>query len=495
MAEIVLATLNARYSHASLGLRYLHANLGELRDRAEIIEFVIGARTESIAETLLSREPRLLGLGVYIWNVEETTRLVALLKRLDPRLRIVLGGPEVSHEVNEQPICRMADHVITGMAEYEFAELCRQTLVWKAGQAPRPLTHVISGGRLEPADIAMPYALYDDRDIAHRHLYVEASRGCPYRCEFCLSALDRTAVPFPLERLLGELAILYKRGARRFRFVDRTFNLRIDTSLAILSFFLERIEAHPEDPCFAHFELVPDHLPERLRDILPKFPAGSLQFEIGIQSWNTEVQALISRRQNNAKAEETLRWLREHTSANLHVDLIAGLPGETMASFGEGFNRLVALNPQEIQVGILKRLRGAPISRHTDTFDLRFNPSPPYNVLATRDIPFSGMQRLARFARYWELIGNSGRFSARLPELLGPQPFNRFMAFSDWVYARTDSTWRFAPERLAQLIDAWLISSSEIKFHHGTPQEHLSRRRQDSDSGHPATRVAAQRAG
>ena len=489
MAEIVLATLNARYSHASLGLRYLHANLGELRDRAEIIEFVIGARTESMAETILSREPRLLGLGVYIWNVEETTRLVALLKRLAPELRIVLGGPEVSHEVTEQPICRMADHVITGMAEHEFAELCRQTLAWKAGRAPRPLTHVISGGRLEPADITMPYALYDDRDIAHRHLYVEASRGCPYRCEFCLSALDRTAVPFPLERLLDELATLHQRGARRFRFVDRTFNLRIDTSLAILAFFLQRIEARPHHPCFAHFELVPDHLPERLRDILPRFPAGTLQFEIGIQSWNTEVQALISRRQNNVKAEENLRWLREHTSANLHVDLIAGLPGETIESFGAGFDRLVALNPQEIQVGILKRLRGAPISRHTEAFDLRFNPSPPYNVLATRDIPFSDMQRLARFARYWELIGNSGRFSERLPLLLGAQPFDRFLAFSDWIYARTDSTWRFSPDRLAQLIDAWLISSSEIEFHHGTPQEPLHRRRQDRDSGHPAPGV------
>lgn len=489
MAEIVLATLNARYSHASLGLRYLHANLGELRDRAEIIEFVIGARTESMAETILSREPRLLGLGVYIWNVEETTRLVALLKRLAPELRIVLGGPEVSHEVSEQPICRMADHVITGMAEHEFAELCRQTLAWKAGRAPRPLTHVITGGRLEPADITMPYALYDDRDIAHRHLYVEASRGCPYRCEFCLSALDRTAVPFPLERLLDELATLHQRGARRFRFVDRTFNLRIDTSLAILAFFLERIEARPDDPCFAHFELVPDHLPERLRDILPRFPDGTLQFEIGIQSWNTAVQALISRRQNNVKAEENLRWLREHTRANLHVDLIAGLPGETIESFGAGFDRLVALNPQEIQVGILKRLRGAPISRHTEAFDLRFNPSPPYNVVATRDIPFPDMQRLARFARYWELIGNSGRFSERLPRLLGAQPFDRFLAFSDWIYARTDSTWRFSPDRLGQLIDAWLISSSEIEFHHGTPQEPLHRRRQDRDSGHPAPGV------
>jgi len=495
MADIILATLNARYSHASLGLRYLLANLGELQPRAEILEFVIGARTESIAETILTRNPMLLGLGVYIWNVEETTRLVAMLRRIAPDLRIVLGGPEVSHETLEQPICRMADHVITGTAEREFRELCEQTLAWKAGRGTRPLTHLIVGGGLEPEQVTMPYSLYDDRDLAHRHLYVEASRGCPYRCEFCLSALDRTAVQFPLDALLGELDALYQRGARRLRFVDRTFNLRIDTSIAILRFFLERIEASPEDPCFAHFELVPDHLLQRLRELLPRFPAGTLQFEIGIQSWNPEVQALISRRQDNTKAESNLRWLRENTQANLHVDLIAGLPGETLESFGAGFDRLIALRPQEIQVGILKRLRGAPIARHTEQFAMRYNPNPPYNVLATYDISFPDMQRLARFARYWDLIGNSGRFEKQLTGLLGGAPFHRFLAFSDWVYSTTDSTWRFAPERLAQLIDSWLISSSEIEFHHGTNQIPVDRRRQNSDSGDPATGVAAGRAG
>ena len=462
MADIVLATLNARYSHASLGLRYLRENLQELRDRSEIIEFVIGARTESIAETILARCPVVLGLGVYIWNVDETTRLVAMLRRLAPDLRIIIGGPEVSHECDEQAICRMADHVITGAAEGEFATLVRQTLAWKAGLAHRPLTHLITGGSLALDAIRMPYELYDDADIAQRNLYVEASRGCPYRCEFCLSALDRTAVPFPLAPLLGELERLHARGARRLRFVDRTFNLRIDTSIAILQFFLDRIEASPNDPCFAHFELVPDHLPDRLRTLLPRFPSGTLQFEIGIQSWNPQVQQLISRRQDNDAAEQNLRWLRDHTNAHLHVDLIAGLPGETLRSFGDGFDRLVALRPHEIQVGILKRLRGAPISRHTEAFDMRYNPNPPYNVLATRDIPFTDMQRLARFARYWDLIGNSGRFQTRLDALLGTQPFTRFLAFSDWLFERTDSTWRFAPERLASLVDHWLISSSEI---------------------------------
>ncbi len=462
MADIVLATLNARYSHASLGLRYLLANLGPLRERAAILEFVIGARSESIAETILAARPRILGLGVYIWNVEETTRLVAILRRLAPTLRIVLGGPEVSHETADQAICRIADHVITGMAEAEFAALCAQTLAWQAGHGPRPLTHLIAGGSLEPAQVALPYELYSDEDIAHRNLYVEASRGCPYKCEFCLSALDRTAVPFERQPLLAALDRLYQRGARRFRFVDRTFNLRIDASLAILQFFLDRNEASPDDPCFAHFELVPDHLPDRLRTLIQRFPDGTLQFEIGIQSWEPTVQALISRRQDNERAEQNIAWLAQHTRAHLHVDLIAGLPGETLESFGRGFDRLHALGPQDIQVGILKRLRGAPIARHTQAFDMRYNPAPPYNVLATRDITFPDMQRLSRFARYWDLLGNSGRFSDRLPVLLGTSPFKRFMAFSDWLYTRTDSTWRLAPERLGKLLDEWLISPSGI---------------------------------
>lgn len=484
MADIVLATLNARYSHAALGLRYLHANLGALQARAEIVEFVIGARLEAMAESILARHPVLLGLGVYIWNVDETTRLVAMLRQLSPELRIVVGGPEVSHEVGEQTLCQMADHVITGAAEGEFAALCEQTLAWRAGTGTRPLTHIIPGGRLQPEALTLPYSLYTDEDIAHRNLYIEASRGCPYKCEFCLSALDRTAVPFDRAQLLAELEHLHRRGARNFRFVDRTFNLRTELSAAILQFFLDKNRAHPDAPCFAHFELVPDHLPDALRDLIVQFAPGSLQFEIGIQTWNPMVQALISRRQNNERAQANLQWLREQTTAHLHVDLIVGLPGESLASFGAGFDRLVALRPHEIQVGILKRLRGAPIARHSATHAMRYNPHPPYNVLATADIDFQSMQRLARFARYWDLVANSGRFASRLAKLLGDAPFDRFLAFSDWVYARTDSTWRLAPERLARLIDDWHISLSEISFHHGTPPKTGQRRRQDRHTGH-----------
>lgn len=450
---ILLSTLNARYTHASLGLRYLLANMAELQAQTRLQEFVIGAKTADLAERLLAHKPRIIGFGVYIWNVEETTKLVALLKRVAPQVVIVLGGPEVSHETQEQEIVRLADHVVTGWGDVTFPALCRQIL-----NGPQPLMKIHAGVQPPLDQIRLPYALYDDKDIAHRTLYVEASRGCPFKCEFCLSALDKTAWPFDLDAFLAELESLHARGARLFKFVDRTFNLNIKSSLRIMQFFLDKLSAHPHDPVHAHFEVVPDHLPDALKDAIRKFPPGTLQFEIGIQSFNPEVQKLISRRQDNDKASDNLRWLREQSHAHLHVDLIAGLPGEDIDSFARGFDKLIALGPHEIQFGILKRLRGTPIIRHTEPYGLVFDPAPPYSILATDRIDFATMQRLVRFARYWDLIANSGRFAQTLRLILGDAPFANFMALSDWLYAHTDATHRIALDRLAALVTEWLRS-------------------------------------
>lgn len=443
MSDIVLTTINARYVHAALGLRYLAANMGALQSRTRIVEFVLGQRAFEIVEDLLALNPRIIGIGVYIWNVEECTRVVALLKKVAPHVTLVLGGPEVSYETAEQRICALADYVISGWGDVTFAQLAQEII---SGSAPAG--KVIAGVQPPLARLSLPYAQYSDEDIAKRFIYVEASRGCPFKCEFCLSALDKTAWPFELDALMGELEKLYARGARNFRFVDRTFNLKVAASERILEFFLARMD----DNLFLHFELIPDHLPDRLKQTIARFPPGALHFEIGIQTFNPAVQARISRRQDDAQAEKNIRWLREQSNALIHVDLIAGLPGEDLASFGRGFDRLHAMKPHEIQVGILKRLRGAPIERHTDAHHLCFNPDAPYNVLATDCIAYADMQRISRFARYWDLAGNSGRFHQTLPLLLGAAPFNNFMRFTDGLYARTHKTHEFAFERLCEFM-------------------------------------------
>jgi len=248
---------------------------------------------------------------------------------------------------------------------------------------------------------------------------------------------------------------LIDRGARQFKFVDRTFNLKADTSKKILEFFLQ----HIDKGLFLHFELIPDRLPKVLLELLPLFPENSLQFEIGIQSFNPEVQKLISRKQDHEKTCHNLRWIRASTAAHVHADLIFGLPGETLESFASGFDLLYSLGPQEIQVGILKRLRGTPIARHTQTYDMRYMTTPPYRLLAHKDADFNTVQRMVRFARYWDLIGNSGRFTHTLPHLLSNNPFDRFMALSDWLFSKTQQTHRIALSRLFELLHEFMGSS------------------------------------
>ena len=295
MADIVLTTLNAKFIHAAFGLRYLLANLGELKPRARLAEFDINQRPLDIAESLLALHPKIIGFGIYIWNVEPATEVIAAIKRIRPEIKIILGGPEVSYETENQKIVQLADHVIIGEADLKFAEVCRVLL----GRAELPLgqdaqqrvpTNLAKIVRAEPPDfsqLALPYDLYTDEDIAHRIIYVEASRGCPFTCEFCLSSLDIPVRQVPLEKFLGEMQKLLDRGLKQFKFVDRTFNLNVATSRTILEFFLARYQPGH----FFHFEMIPDRLPESLREIIARFPPGALQFEVGIQTFNPEVAA------------------------------------------------------------------------------------------------------------------------------------------------------------------------------------------------------------
>ncbi len=451
MSQILLATLNARYIHAAFGLRYLMANLGALRNEAAIAEFDINQRPLEIVDAIMAHAPRILGLGVYIWNVAPTTEVVALLKRLRPDLKIVLGGPEVSYESDQQEIVRLADHVITGEADLAFAEVCGALLDGK-----RDLPKMIAAPLPLPEQLRMPYELYSDHDIAHRVLYVEASRGCPFTCEFCLSSLDIPVRAFALPPFLAALDDLLARGATQFKFVDRTFNLNLATSRAILEFFLARWR----DGLFMHFEMVPDRLPEPLREVIAKFPPGALQFEVGIQTFDEATSRNISRRQNLDRLEDNLRFLREHTGVHIHADLIVGLPGEDTASFGRGFDRLLALRPQEIQVGILKKLRGTPIARHDAEWEMIYSPNPPYEILQNKLLDFVAMQRMRRFARFWDLVGNSGNFVESAPMLWtgGSSPFESFLNFSDWISIRIGRHHSIALATLAENLFIFLTA-------------------------------------
>ena len=451
MVEIVLTTLNAKWTHASLGLRALRANLGVWRDRSIIREFEIHRAPREIVAAILADDPRIVGFGVYIWNAVETLHTVAMLKRVRPDVVVVLGGPEVSYETEEQEIVRLADYVVTGEGDLAFRSLVTRLL---AGERPAERIHAAAPVRFE--DMELPYEEYTDEDVAHRVVYVEASRGCPFECEFCLSALDIPVRAAALERFLPAMQRLLDRGLRQFKFVDRTFNLNLPFAQAILEFFRERLRPG----LFLHFEMIPDRLPAGLRDLIAAFPPGTMQFEVGVQTLDDATATRISRRQDLTKLEQNLLFLRDQTNVHVHADLIVGLPGEDETTFARGFDRLQALGPAEIQVGILKRLRGTPIVRHTESFGMVYSPYPPYEILATAAVPFADLQRMTRFARTWDLVANSGNFieTARLLWTHGASVYAQVTAFSEWLHEKHGAGHGIALARLAEYLQNYLVA-------------------------------------
>ena len=447
MPGIVLTTINARYIHASLGLRWLYANLGELQTQACIQEYSLTDQITDMAEKILASEPAIVGIGVYIWNAAEVRRLVGVLKRVAPAVRVVLGGPEVSHLPLRVDL-READYLVQGEGEQAFRDLCTAIL---AGNPPTE--QLITAAPVEVETLTSPYPFYSGEDLSHRITYVEAARGCPFTCEFCLSSIDKRVRPFAIDRFLAEMEQLWQRGARTFKFVDRTFNSNPAAAARILDFFLTRTP-----PFHVHFEVIPDHFPDSLKERLQRFPAGTLQLEVGIQTLHPETAANISRRLDFDRIREHLAFLAQETSAHLHVDLIIGLPGESLAQFGQNLNTLAALTHGEIQLGVLKKLSGTAISRHDRAFGMVYAPDPPYEILQNDLISFRRMQEMKRLARFWDLVYNSGNFRRTAP-LLWPEGdvFQGFLDFSRWLYGQTQATWQIGLPRLAELLFRYLV--------------------------------------
>ena len=443
--DILLCSINAKFIHANLGLRYLRANLEDLRDRSQISEFTIEQSADEIVEIVLNSQAKIVGFGVYIWNLFETQRVVQRIKLLQPQILIVLGGPEISFESEREPIVEWADHILKGEADLEFKNLCHRFFNGEAS----PKWIACSPPSLEL--LKLPYDEYSVDDLQHRLIYVEASRGCPFQCEFCLSSLDEKVRSFDTDLFLGAMSQILAKGCRTFKFVDRTFNLKPQQAIAIMDHF----KKNWVDGLFLHFEMVPDRLPESIRQELPWFPHGALQFEIGIQSLTPEVGQRISRRMDLEKTKENFAFIRQHTKIHTHADLIIGLPGENLESLAQSFDLLWEMKPDEIQIGILKKLKGTPIARHSKEFNMIYNPEPPYEILANRDFCFSQMNEMKRFARHFEIFVNGGKFPRSICQMANSGsegPFAIFLSFSRWVWAQTQQTHAIKFRRQIELL-------------------------------------------
>jgi radical SAM superfamily enzyme YgiQ (UPF0313 family) len=449
--KITLTTLNSRFTHSAIGLRYIYANMQELQKDTTILEFSINDAIQTIAEKLLINTPTIIGIGVYIWNVSEVHELIHIIKKISPKTIIILGGPEVTYEpfrVNLDD----ADYIIQGEGDTAFYTLCKNIINKNTNE------RIVKMTLPNLKEIALPYKYYTDEDIKNRYIYVEISRGCPFECEFCLSSMDEKVRAFNLEDILKEFEKLWQRGARNFKFVDRTFNLNMKTANAILNFFLTK-----EAPYFAHFEVIPDHFPASLREKIKQFPHGALQLEIGIQTLNLNIANNISRQLKLDKIEENIAFLENETTAHIHLDLIVGLPGESLESFGANLDKLMSISSCEIQIGILKKLSGTYIKRHDILFDMVYSDIPPYDILKNSELSFEDIQIMKRFARFWDLTYNSGNFKKSLPLLWKEQSvYKNFYKFGIWIYEQTASTWKISLSRLGELLFDYLTIEKKL---------------------------------
>ena len=306
--------------------------------------------------------------------------------------------------------------------------------------------------------IGLRYLYANMQELIHIYIYVEISRGCPFACEFCLSSMDEKVRAFNLDEVLAEFQKLWDRGARNFKFVDRTFNLNMKTANRILDFFLEK-----EPPYFAHFEVIPDHFPASLRQKIKRFPHGALQLEIGIQTLNPEIANNVSRQLKLDKIKDNIAFLENETTAHIHLDLIVGLPGESLESFGRNLDELMQMSSCEIQIGILKKLSGTHISRHDIEMGMVYSDIPPYDILKNNQLSFIDIQIMKRFARFWDLYYNSGNFKTSLGLLWQNESvYENFYAFGLWIYEQTDATWKISLQRQGELLFTYLHVNKNI---------------------------------
>ncbi len=447
MKEIILVGINSRYAHTSIGLRYLYANLKGLQERTEILEFVINENAQTLAEKILDHKPKIVAIGVYIWNAMDVHNLIEVIKKVSPQTEIIIGGPEVSYEPFRVDFDG-ADFIVQGEGEISFYELCRDILAKQA-----PTKRIIKATMPNLKEIQLPYKHYSEMDVAHRYIYVEASRGCPFECEFCLSAIDEKVRTFDIDLLLEEFDILWERGARNFKFIDRTFNLNIKLANKLMDFFLAK-----EGEYSLHFEVIPDHFPEGLKSRIVQFSPAVLQLEVGIQTLNEEILDNINRRMNLDKVKENISYLENETNAHIHLDLLVGLPGESLESFGDNLNRLTKMTHAEIQIGILKKLSGTTLDRHDKMFGMVYSDKPPYDIVKNDLLSFKEIQKMKRFSRFWDLVYNSGNFKTTVNLIWKERDvFSGFYHFSEWIYAQTASTWQISLTRLSELLFKYLV--------------------------------------
>ncbi|MET3507726.1 B12-binding domain-containing radical SAM protein [Halalkalibacter oceani] len=438
--KTVVTTLNAKYIHTCLALRCLKA-YAEPDFPVEIVEYTIKDPTLSIVADLYERKPDVIGFSCYIWNIEETIKVINQLKKVLPKTKIVLGGPEVSYDSREwMDTLPAVDFIVIGEGEETFKQFLEELSTTEKyhlvfGLAYRKQDEVIITAprpKVKLGDLPSPYRFTEDLPaLGQRVTYFETSRGCPYSCQFCLSSIEVGVRYFDIEQVKADLLFLIENGAKLIKFVDRTFNIKRDYALEIFRFLIDN-----HQDCVFQFEITADIMrPEVLAFLNEHAPKGIFRFEIGVQSTNDATNELVQRRQNFEKLTRTVKMVKNGGKIDQHLDLIAGLPEEDYSSFRRTFNDVFALRPEELQLGFLKMLRGTGLRLRAKDHDYLYMDNAPYEILGNNVLSFDEIVRIKRVEDVLEKYWNDHRMDRTIEYLVEKEfdsPFDFFQAFGDY---------------------------------------------------------------
>ncbi|MCM3759822.1 B12-binding domain-containing radical SAM protein [Alkalihalobacillus oceani] len=438
--KTVVTTLNAKYIHTCLALRCLKA-YAEPDFPIEIVEYTIKDPTLSIVADLYERKPDVIGFSCYIWNIEETIKVINQLKKVLPKTKIVLGGPEVSYDTKEwMNTLPAVDFIVIGEGEETFKQFLEELSTTEKyhfvfGLAYRKQDEVMITAprpKLKLGDLPSPYRFAEDLPaLGQRVTYFETSRGCPYSCQFCLSSIEVGVRYFDIEQVKADLLFLIENGAKLIKFVDRTFNIKRDYALEMFRFLIDNHQG-----CVFQFEITADIMrPEVLEFLNEHAPKGIFRFEIGVQSTNDATNELVQRRQNFEKLTRTVRMVKDGGKIDQHLDLIAGLPEEDYNSFRRTFNDVFALRPEELQLGFLKMLRGTGLRLRAKDHDYLYMDNAPYEILGNNVLSFDEIVRIKRVEDVLEKYWNDHRMDRTIEYLVEQEfasPFDFFQAFGDY---------------------------------------------------------------
>lgn len=409
--KILLTAINSKFIHSNLAVRYLKSFTSDLDFNCQIREFSINDRDERILEEIIKEKPNVVCFSTYIWNIEVVTRLSELIKRVDENIEILYGGPEVSYDSFNILKDLRGDYIIQGEGEETFREFAQYKIGQKDISTIRGLYYkndgevIFNGNRplMNMDKIVFPYEA--DEDLDNKIVYYEASRGCPFNCKYCLSSTTHGVRFHNVERVKQELQFLIDKKVRLVKFVDRTFNCNFKFSVAIWEFLISQ----ETDTCF-HFEISADILKPQELELLRKAPKDRFQFEVGVQTTNDDVLRSINRFVNFSDIEEKVHELLRIKNIKQHLDLIAGLPGENYESFRRSFNDVYSIEPEEIQLGFLKLLKGSSMREEADVWGMVYSPYPPYEIIKTKDVSYDELLELKKVEHMVDKYYNSQKF-------------------------------------------------------------------------------------